>query len=77
MSAQQQHRSSQGDLDILLDMVGTLKDEMHDLRETHHQSASMLASRSRRIAPGHTHDEPWTPCDREEIEFYGSLAYLQ
>lgn len=73
MSATTQHRSSQGDLDVLLDMYGTLKDEVMELRERSDETHA----RRRSIAPGHTQSEAWAPCSREEVQFYGSLSHLQ
>lgn len=77
MTAHTPHQSSHGDLATLLELVGTLKDEVVELKEANaiEQSAARTG-RQRRVAPGHSPDEPWAPCTREEVTFYASLTYL-
>lgn len=78
MSARQsQPHSHQDDLSALLDMVGTLKDDVSELKANHNSDATRRPPPPRRsIAPGHSSNEPWSPCDRQEVNFYGSLTHL-
>ncbi len=62
--------------DTLLDMYGTLKDEVIELRESTRQVFQSNRGRHRSIAPGHTPDEPWAPCDQEEVSFYACFTHL-
>lgn len=63
-------------MDALLDLYGSLKDEVMELKERSGSNTHNAVGHDRSVAPGHTHHEPWTPCNQEEVRFYASLTHL-
>ena len=61
------------EMSSVLDLIGSIKDEMNAIRELHRSQPALIA---RRAAPGHSIDEPWSPCDPEEVSFYACLTHL-
>lgn len=61
------------EMSSVLDLIGSLKDEMSAIRELHGSQPALIR---RRAAPGHSLDEPWSPCDPEEVSFYACLTHL-
>ena len=69
-----QATATANDIDQLLDLYGSLKDEVMELKER--RTTTPQRPTRRRIAPGHSPYESWSPCDQEEVRFYGSLTHL-
>jgi hypothetical protein len=69
-------KSAQADITTILEIVATLKDDVSELKEHHaHAEREHATASVHRIAPGHSPDEPWSPCDRQEVTHYASLAH--
>lgn len=66
----------QSEINTILDIVAALKDDVVELKEQRHTSPEFSPRARRRIAPGHTPDEAWSPCDQREVQYYASLTYL-
>ena len=64
--------TAQAELHSLLEIVATLKDEVTELKE--HRTEQSTARQH--IAPGHSPDEAWSPCDQGEFKYYASLTFL-
>lgn len=65
------------EIGTILDIVAGLKDDVVELQERHKTGDAGTAPQNRsRIAPGHTPEEAWSPCDQREVQYYASLTYL-